>query len=660
MRPPSSAWLIAACLVLVPAADGAEAAAPAAAPGVVSHVKVLSDKVPDVSSLEAWKQSFLKDGMSDKDKALAVWKTVVMFQHQDAPPLEYLEVENTVMDPIRMFNVYGYSLCGVATSHVLALARYAGLEGQGWTINRHCVPDLKFDGTWHLLDASLINYFPKADGSPAGVEEIVAGLKTWYEKNPDYKGNDGKLREFMRAGGWRKGPEVLSRCPFYDDNGWLPAATHGWYSTMQEYDGSTLFAYESGYSVGYEVNVQLRPGERLTRNWANKGLHVNMDGGETPGCLNTPVGKDNLRYTPAYGDLAPGRIGNGTLAYDVPLASGALGGGALVADNLASTAEDKAAPALHVKDAARDAVLILRMASPYVYLTGRLTLKAVVGDGGGIAVALSDNNGLDWKEIAAVAASGDQAVDLKPHVLRRYDYRLRFTMKGKGTGLDALAITHDIQHSQRPLPALAQGANRIAFSAEPQEGTITVEGTTDPANRGKQVFYTDFHPERENIADDYLRLTQGTGHVTFPIETPGDMTRVRVGVYYRARDAKDAWNVQVSFDGGKTFLPVGRCEGPTRNHGKYFVFTQVPAGCRAALVRFAGEQRNTAMIYQARIMADYREPHGGFRPVKVTYVWEEGGAEKRNVHVARKAAETYTIDCPTAPLMKSLVVELAE
>ena len=65
--------------------------------GVVSHVKVLSDKVPDVSSLEAWKKSFLKEGMSDKEKALAVWRSVVMFQHQDIPPAEFLQTENFLL-----------------------------------------------------------------------------------------------------------------------------------------------------------------------------------------------------------------------------------------------------------------------------------------------------------------------------------------------------------------------------------------------------------------------------------------------------------------------------------------------------------------------------------------------------------------------------------
>src|ERR1035437_3447948 len=78
--------------------------------GVVSHIKVLSDKVQDVSSLEAWKKSFIKEGMSDKDKALAIFNTEIMFQQADVPiPSEYLQRENAVLDPIKMFNVYGYT-----------------------------------------------------------------------------------------------------------------------------------------------------------------------------------------------------------------------------------------------------------------------------------------------------------------------------------------------------------------------------------------------------------------------------------------------------------------------------------------------------------------------------------------------------------------------
>src|SRR5678810_1029062 len=74
------------------AAGAADKAAAPAAPagGVVSHIKVVSDKIEDVSSFESWKKSFIKDGMTDEQKAMAIWTTVVKFRHQDSPPYECL------------------------------------------------------------------------------------------------------------------------------------------------------------------------------------------------------------------------------------------------------------------------------------------------------------------------------------------------------------------------------------------------------------------------------------------------------------------------------------------------------------------------------------------------------------------------------------------
>jgi hypothetical protein len=276
-----------------------------------------------------------------------------------------------------------------------------------------------------------------------------------------------------------------------------------------------------------------------------------------------------------------------------------------------------------------------------------------------VNVEFSDNNGLDWSRVTSVSTSGEQKVDLKPLVYRRYDYRLKFTLTGQGTGLEKLRIAHPIQHSQRPLPALDQGSNTITFGAN-DEGTITIEGSMDATNKGKQLHYTDFHPVVKNIGDKLASLKGGSGEVTFPIETPGDMTRLRIGAFWRARDAKDLWDVQVSFDDGKTFKGVEKLTGPFVGMGKYIVVNDVPPGTRAALIRFAGTQRNTLVLQNTRIDADYREPHGGFRPVKVSYTWEENGKAKQDIHVARQPGETYTIACAAKPTMKSLVVELAE
>jgi hypothetical protein len=653
LRP--AAFFSAASLFLFPisllAADG---------PGVVSHIKVVSDKVEDVSSLEAWKQSFIKPGMTDQQKAIAVWETVVKFRQQDIPPNEFLGAEDNVHDPIKVFNVYGYGMCCCASANIEQLARYAGLKARGWGIANHSVPEVNIDGHWCMLDASLINYFRKPDGGIAGVEEIGHSITDWYAQHPEYRNNNGKLTKFMQGGGWKNGPAIVAGGTGYDNNGWLPAATHGWYSSMQEFGNEKKnFVYEYGAAVGYEVNIQLRPGEKLVRNWSNKGLHINMHDGRAPDSLTAIAGQGMLRYSPAFGDLGPGRIGNGTLAYDLPLGDGTFRGGMLVADNLAAKSEDAAGPAVHVKETGKPAELIFRMPSSYVYLTGELTFSPVIGEGGSIAVTFSDNNGLGWKEIARVSVTGGQKIDLTPLVFRRYDYRLKFTLQGKGTGLDAVKVTHDIQHSQRALPALAQGDNKLHFTAGTPEGTITIHGGINSSTPGKNLSYADFHPTLNNVNPKNLVMTGGSGDVTFPLETPGGITRLRLGVHYRARDARDGWEVDASFDAGKSWKKLGDLEGPTGiGNSKYLVLYDIPANSRSALVRFSGRQRNTTMLADVRIDADYREPHGGFAPVKVTYVWEENGQVKHDVHIAKVADETYRLHCDGKPIMKSISLEL--
>lgn len=637
----------------------------APAVGVVSHVKVLSDKVRDVGSLEAWKQSFLREGMTEEQKALAVWRSVVMHRYQDSPPIEFLH-EGCVHDAIKVFNVYGYGMCCCASANIEQLARAAGLEARGWAIRAHSVPEVFYNNGWHMFDASLINYFPKPDGSIASVAELVAAVREWLEKNPEYRGNNAKLVEFHRGNGWlgwKRGPDLLNACPFYDWSGWWPAKTHGWYSTMQEFDGGdkTPFLYEYGYSQGYQVNIQLRPGERLTRNWFHQGLHVNgvLNDGGAPGCLQEKVGQGALAYAVQYGDVTTERIGSGTLEYDLPLADGTFRSGVLAAENLACRAEDSRGPAVHVKDAGQPGVLEVRMPTSYVYLGGEAELEAVVGAGGGIRLLLSDNNGLDWKEVAAVGQSGRQQINLQPFVLRRYDYRLRCVLSGPGTGLERLKLTHPIQCSQRALPTLTQGDNTITFSAGPAEGTITIEGTSYDNTQGKNVALRDFHPVLKNVAAKHLRVEGDPAEVTFAIAAPGPMTRLRFGGHFRARDQRDTWDVQVSFDGGQTFRGVDAYHGPTQGKCQYTTVSDIPPGTTAAQLRWSGKQRNTTCLFSLRIDADYQQPHGGFRPVKVTYRWEEGGVAKQDVHIATSPRETYKIVCQGPPVMKSLTLELA-
>ncbi|MDA1142035.1 MAG: hypothetical protein O3B01_26030 [Planctomycetota bacterium] len=178
------------------------------------------------------------------------------------------------------------------------------------------------------------------------------------------------------------------------------------------------------------------------------------------------------------------------------------------------------------------------------------------------------------------------------------------------------------------------------------------------------MLLSDFQPEYSGVNPVFLRVADYGpigGMVTFPISTPGDMVRLRFGSHWRARDAREGWDMLVSYDEGKTFKKVGDMRGPESGSCTYVTVEDVPPGTRNALVRFKStRQYNTLCIFDLRIDADYTEPSGGFHPVKITYVWEEDGKEKRQEKIAKQPPETYEIDCAGMPLMKSLVVELAD
>jgi hypothetical protein len=646
------AALLAACSSTKPQSSGAITSAPV----VVSFVKVLSDKVEDVSSLEAWRGSFIHDGMSDEDKAIAVWTSAVKFRHQDYPAQEFLDISAHVHDPIKLFNVYGYAQCCCSASTIEALARYAGLDARGRSLHNHGVAEVGWAGAWHMFDAAYIDFFRKLDGSIAGVDDIMAEVQAWYVANPALLGDAAALRALRRDGGWHNGPEILARCPYYDANGEFPANVQGWDESMVNYDGSVNNTIEYGYSQGYQVNVRLRKGERLTRNWSNRGDQVNERDGTTCVALTDTPGQGDMRYSPAWGDLAPGRVGNGTYTYDVPLADPDFLASAVAADNLA---QSHLGLPLAVADAGRAATLVLDMPSSYVYLGATLDLDAVVARGGSIAPFISDNNGLDWKPLPAIAQSGQQSIDLGAFVFRRYDYQLKLVFGGAGTGVRTLGLTAEVQHSQRALPALDQGDNAITFSAGPAEGTITVEAATDPAMADKNLVFTDYHPTLVNVTPAPLDIAAATGSITYAVDTPGDLKRLRFGGFYRAVDAGDSWDFRVSLDKGKSFTSVAHVTGPTAGDTRYVSFGDVPAGTRHALVQMLGTRVQRTVLFDFRIDADYAEPNGGFRPVQVTYEWEENGQPHKDVHIARQANESYRIHCDAKPTMKALTVELA-
>ena len=78
--------------------------------------------------------------------------------------------------------------------------------------------------------------------------------------------------------------------------------------------------------------------------------------------------------------------------------------------------------------------------------------------------------------------------------------------------------------------------SRFSVSEGAQEGTITVEGSTNPEFKGKNLQLADFHPVMHGVQGHPLCLTAGAGDITLPLTTPGEIKRLRIGAHHCARN----------------------------------------------------------------------------------------------------------------------------
>lgn len=627
----------------------AEAQAQGSNVGVVSHINVVSDKSEDLSTLEAWRKAYIKPGMSEQDQAIAIFNTLVRYRHQANPPSEN---GGHVHDPLKTIHVYGYGQCCCVSGEVSGLARYLGMTARGRNITAHSVPEIWYGDAWHLVDCSVMNYFVKPDGALASVDEINQAVREWLKDNPELAGKDKALRDFAANGGWKKGPPLLATATdFYGENGVNSAGWHGWPSTMQEYyKVGTVF--EFGSTMGYQLNVQLREGEKITRNFYSRGIEYTND--MTPSYYKELLSRKSLGLQGKLGDQAPARVGDGTIEWDVPLAH--LDRVALSVENIGvqSVRGNDAGPV----DSNKPGAFVLRFPSSYVYVKGEVQIDPTIRDGG-MTISYSDNNGLDWKVLTVLTGSDPHTEDLTELIRGHYDFQLKFELAGK-LKIDSIRSTLDFQCSQAALPVVKEGANQIAVNTGPQEGTITLEGAVNPEAAAKGALtIAAFKPQLDGIGEN-LRLTGGKGEAVFTVETPGDMQRLRFSSHYRARDKRDGFTLSVSFDDGKTWQEADTLPGPHVGMTRYTVFDKVPTRTSKALVKLAGTQSNTTAMFDFRIDADYAEPHGGFQPLQIAYVWTEGGSEKQHTQVIRKPSDTYTINCGPGAVVKSYSVEWAK
>src|SRR5262249_47414804 len=126
--------------------------------------KVTTDRSIDSSSLETIvKQVIARSGARTNDeKAIALYEylhhTIFHYSYAGEPGPQ-------TIGPLKIINVYGWSLCGGQHTVLKALYETAGWECRyvGWSDPGHTTIEVKYDGRWHYFDVFLKCYFWSKD-----------------------------------------------------------------------------------------------------------------------------------------------------------------------------------------------------------------------------------------------------------------------------------------------------------------------------------------------------------------------------------------------------------------------------------------------------------------------------------------------------------------
>ena len=136
----------------------------------VCNIKVVTDASPDYTDMPSMIHSITAKRPTVPEKLYAMfwWNHIARRQ---VPPMYQHGLE--VTDPIRQFNDYGYAQCSTISGINCGIWHDMGFPVKYWDIAGHTVPEVRYDGHWHMYDDSMCNIYFTCDGRRvAGVEDI--------------------------------------------------------------------------------------------------------------------------------------------------------------------------------------------------------------------------------------------------------------------------------------------------------------------------------------------------------------------------------------------------------------------------------------------------------------------------------------------------------
>ncbi|MBN1420212.1 MAG: hypothetical protein JXP34_15640 [Planctomycetes bacterium] len=275
--------------------------------------------------------SAIVPGMTDAEKAFALWFQEIRHRHHSPGDNDEL------LDPVKVFNIYGYNTCGNDSICLATLWRAASLRAAPARALGHCISQAFYDGRWHLFDGDMHSvYLLRDNRTVAGEQDIV---------------RDHDLVKRTHSKG------ILFPDTWWDGQGMC---------AMYFYEGEVTGT--RGGKPETTMGMVLRPGEALTWRWGR--------------C--EPLKYHGALYTvPTY----PKTICTGFWEYRPDFSKDLWRRGAAAVENVRAGAGGLAA------EEGKRGTILWDMASPYVFVGGRIE-----ADGPGAKFFLCVD-GKTWKPV---------------------------------------------------------------------------------------------------------------------------------------------------------------------------------------------------------------------------------------------------------------------
>jgi hypothetical protein len=464
----------------------------------------------DLRSTSAIVARAIEPGMSDKEKAMALWWQQI--QHR----FHYGGDNDELLSPVKTLNVYGHNTCGNDSICLAGLWKTAGLKVAPARLVGHCVTQVFYDDAWHLFDGDMHSLYLLRDN------ETIAGEQDLVRDHDLIKRThtQGILRPQGRAG---------------DE----------WESSIYVFEGKVSGDRDADRKSA--MSMTLRPGEALVWRWGHT---------DPPKCFGSPEHK--------FAD----RICNGLWEYRPDFAQATWRKGADSITGIVSGDDGLQA------EEGKVAEIVWTIRTPYVLVGGKLEVEGnkaefeISWDGKTWEKA---GNDLDTFFPATGTAryhyqlrcrlDGDARLrklaivnDLQMAPLSLPEMGIgenQFTYSDESSGKRHVRIAHEWVERSLSSPPAAPAAPISPQDGGEAEGTAVVfqwQPATDPD--GDKI--ADYHLELSARADmkwplsmSFAKLisrTSDAGQARYTLQSPGGLNPDRQYYWHvRAKDSQGVW-----------------------------------------------------------------------------------------------------------------------